>query len=87
MIILLSHLGIEQDREMADQFPDIDLIVGGHSHTFMEEPTRVRHGERETLVFQVGWGGINLGRIDFYLRRGAVAQAEAFVLPVGPRAA
>jgi 5'-nucleotidase len=93
LVVCLSHLGNEGwqgqpgDQDLARTVEGIDFIAGGHSHTFMEEPTRVRHGGRETLVFQVGWGGINLGRVDFHLRRGAVARADAFVLPVGARAA
>jgi len=88
LVVCLSHLGNEGyhgepgDQQLARRIAGIDLIVGGHSHTFMKEPTRVRHGERETLVFQVGWGGIALGRVDFHLRAGRVQHASAAVLPV-----
>jgi 5'-nucleotidase len=91
LVVCLSHLGNDGwhgqpgDQDLARQVEGIDLIVGGHSHTFMAEPTRVRHAGRETLVFQVGWAGINLGRVDFRLRRGAVTQAQGWALPVdGP---
>ena len=90
LVVCLSHLGLRGyddapgDEQLAEQVPGIDLIVGGHSHTFMETPLRVRHGARETLVFQVGWAGINLGRIDFHLRPGQVVAREAALLPVGP---
>ena len=89
LVVCLSHLGNEGwngqtgDQDLAHQVEGIDLIVGGHSHTFMDQPTRVRHGARETLIFQVGFGGINLGRVDFHLREGVVTQARARVLPVG----
>jgi 5'-nucleotidase len=47
---------------------DIDLIIGGHTHTFLDKPTIVKNVEgKEVLVNQVGCYGINLGRIDFYL--------------------
>lgn len=91
LVVCLSHLGNQGyageigDQQLAAALEGIDLIVGGHSHTFMDEPTRVRHGERETLVFQVGWGGIHLGRVDFSLRAGRVAGAQASVLPVDRR--
>jgi 5'-nucleotidase len=75
LIICLSHLGYnyrnEQDRisdlNLAKNTKDIDLIIGGHTHTFLDKPTIVKNsiGE-ETLVNQVGAYGINLGRIDFY---------------------
>ncbi|MDF0534830.1 bifunctional metallophosphatase/5'-nucleotidase [Shewanella yunxiaonensis] len=38
-ILLLSHLGIDQDRQLATEVPDISLIIGGHTHTLMGEFT------------------------------------------------
>ena len=92
LIICLSHLGNNGvrndpgDQQIAERVEGIDLIIGGHSHTFMREPTRITHGERETLVFQVGFAGINLGRVDFHMRAGKVTQARAAALPVGASA-
>lgn len=89
LVIALSHLGNTGyagevgDQTLARKVPEIDLIVGGHSHTFMDAPTRYHHGERETLVFQVGFGGINVGRVDFHLRQGRPVRTSAQVLPVG----
>ncbi|MCK4413132.1 MAG: metallophosphatase [Candidatus Eisenbacteria sp.] len=89
LVICLSHMGNQGyhgepgEQELAREVTGIDLIIGGHSHTFMEEPSRVHHGDRETLVFQVGWGGINLGRVDFHVRRGAVIRSQAAALRVG----
>jgi 5'-nucleotidase len=46
---------------------DIDLIIGGHTHTFLDKPTIVKNlDNQDVLVNQVGCYGINLGRIDFY---------------------
>ncbi len=74
LIVCLSHLGYAypndpdkvSDLILAKKTRDIDLIIGGHTHTFLNEPTRVinSNGE-ETIVNQVGCYGINLGRIDF----------------------
>jgi len=76
LIICLSHLGYNykndpktiSDLKLAALTEDIDLIIGGHTHTFLDKPTVVKNriGE-EVLVNQVGCYGINLGRIDFYL--------------------
>ncbi|MBD3235249.1 MAG: twin-arginine translocation signal domain-containing protein [Candidatus Eisenbacteria bacterium] len=88
LVVCLSHLGNRGyaghpgEQDVARQVSGIDLIVGGHSHTFMDEPTRVRHGSRETLVFQVGWAGINLGRVDFHMQRGEVREARAAAIPL-----
>lgn len=73
-MICLSHLGYSyesdkiDDLKLASQTKNIDLIIGGHSHTFLEKPTVTKNAEgKEVLVNQVGWAGIMLGRIDFYL--------------------
>lgn len=73
LIICLSHLGYEaandapSDLILATQVSGIDLIIGGHTHTFLTEPKAIIHPEtgHQTLINQVGWAGINLGRIDF----------------------
>ncbi len=88
LIVCLSHLGNHGyggepgDQDLARKIDEIDLIVGGHSHTFMSAPTRVDHGKRETLVHQVGFAGINLGRVDFIVDQGRVTRAEAKSIPV-----
>jgi 5'-nucleotidase len=75
LIICLSHLGYKYttetekicDLKLAAQTKDIDLIIGGHTHTFLDKPTIVKNlEEKDVLVNQVGCYGINLGRIDFY---------------------
>ena len=76
IVICLSHIGYsyktEPDRicdlKLAALTNDIDLIIGGHTHTFLDKPTIVKNLDgKEVLVNQVGCYGINLGRIDFYL--------------------
>ncbi|AKQ46247.1 5'-nucleotidase [Rufibacter radiotolerans] len=76
LVICLSHLGYKyeyqkiDDVKLATQVSGIDLIIGGHTHTFLDEPDRVTHSSGHvTLVNQVGWSGINLGRIDFTFDR------------------
>lgn len=36
-IILLSHLGLEQDKRLAERFPELSLIIGGHTHSLLGE--------------------------------------------------
>ena len=74
LIICLSHLGYKydndkiSDRILAQTVEGIDLIIGGHTHTFLKKPELItRETKGQTLVNQVGFGGINLGRIDFFL--------------------
>ncbi|WP_457611490.1 bifunctional metallophosphatase/5'-nucleotidase [Lutibacter sp.] len=73
LIICLSHLGYHykfdkvDDLELASKTKNIDLIIGGHTHTFLPKPTVTKNSIGENvLVNQVGCYGINLGRIDFY---------------------
>lgn len=76
LVICLSHLGYKYSKEdsnkisdlkLAELTKDIDLIIGGHTHTFLDKPTVVKNSEgKDVLVNQVGCYGINLGRIDFY---------------------
>ncbi len=72
LVICLSHLGYEykfdkiSDVKLAQQTQDIDLIIGGHTHTFLSAPVVLTNkAGKKVLVNQVGWAGINLGRIDF----------------------
>tara|TARA_R110001632_G_scaffold43376_6_gene110114 strand:- start:113792 stop:114700 length:909 start_codon:yes stop_codon:yes gene_type:complete len=74
LIICLSHLGYNykepdkiSDLKLAATTKNIDLIIGGHTHTFLPKPTLVKNLNNENmLVNQVGAYGLNLGRVDFY---------------------
>jgi 5'-nucleotidase len=72
-IICLSHLGYRyrgdkvSDITLASQSKDIDLIIGGHTHTFMKKPDEVLNKNgKKVIVTQAGWAGILLGRLDIY---------------------
>jgi 5'-nucleotidase len=88
LVVVLSHLGYDNrdsahdDLRMPGQVAGIDAIVGGHSHTFLDAPVKVKQAQGETLVFQVGFGGVNLGRMDFALARGMVKAASGVAMPV-----
>lgn len=75
LVICLSHLGYKyndekdkiSDVKLATLTKDIDLIIGGHTHTFLDKPTVLKNSEgKEVIVNQAGCYGINMGRIDFY---------------------
>ncbi|TAJ09728.1 twin-arginine translocation signal domain-containing protein [Marinilabiliaceae bacterium JC017] len=71
-IVCLSHLGYRykdatvSDTLVAKNTKYIDLIIGGHTHTFMDQPEVItnQHGKQVTIN-QAGFGGIQLGRLDF----------------------
>ena len=75
LVICLSHIGYSYknepnkicDLKLAALTKDIDLIIGGHTHTFLDKPTVMKNLEgKDVLVNQVGCYGINLGRIDVF---------------------
>lgn len=75
LVICLSHIGYDykdepkkiSDKILAAQTDGIDLILGGHTHTFLPEPQAfVNKKGKNVLVNQVGWAGLLLGKLDFY---------------------
>lgn len=89
LVVLLSHLGYNLNGEAIDDLhlaklvPGIDAIIGGHSHTFLDEPTRIAQARGETLIFQVGFAGVNLGRMDFTTARKEVRAGSGVPLAIG----
>jgi 5'-nucleotidase len=76
LVICLSHLGYKykndkvSDLVLAKSSRNIDLIIGGHTHTFLKEPDTILNLDgKPTLVNQVGFAGINLGRLDYFFDR------------------
>jgi 5'-nucleotidase len=92
LVICLSHLGLEyesnkiSDTRLAAQTKGIDLIIGGHTHSFLNEPRQVRNADNEiTLINQVGWSGINLGRLNYEFNAGGkVMGVTSQSMPIGP---
>lgn len=71
LVVCLSHLGLEYNTEkisdviLARKSSNIDVIIGGHTHTFLSNPRSVINIEKKpVMVLQAGWGGIMLGRLD-----------------------
>ena len=71
LVICLSHLGYQYDRPkvsdilLAQNSRSIDIILGGHTHTFMDQPDYYRNRDGQyVIVHQVGWAGMRLGKIE-----------------------
>lgn len=82
LVICLSHLGFMykdnpsrvSDITLARNTKDIDLIIGGHTHTFLNKPYIEKNTDgKEVLINQVGCYGLNLGQIDFYFEEGKMS--------------
>ncbi|MFM7216505.1 MAG: bifunctional metallophosphatase/5'-nucleotidase [Bacteroidota bacterium] len=84
MVICLSHLGYRYDSEkisdvrLANSTSGIDLIIGGHTHTFLDQPVSCKNVEgKMTTIVQAGWGGVRLGRVDFDFNGSDTKKSEA----------
>lgn len=80
ILIALGHSGYAKDKEIAEKVEDLDIVVGGHTNTFLwsqsfgpapskeaplgDYPTVIEHGKRKTLVVQAYAYGKYLGKLD-----------------------
>ncbi|MDN3494017.1 bifunctional metallophosphatase/5'-nucleotidase [Winogradskyella bathintestinalis] len=90
LVICLSHIGYEyrnsdkvSDIKLAQATKDIDLIIGGHTHTFLSKPTIEKNSVgNNVLVNQVGAYGLYLGKVDFYFNAGKNVKADGATIVV-----
>lgn len=65
LIIVLSHAGYDTDQRIAAALPEINVIVGGHTHTELRNPKVIG----ETIIVQAGGRAQNVGRLDLTIDR------------------
>lgn len=89
LVICLSHIGYSyesdkiSDVKLAKSTSGIDLIIGGHTHTFLPEPVVLKNNKnQDVMINQVGFAGINLGRIDFYFDEKEINEVESISITV-----
>lgn len=83
VLIVLSHLGVEQDQALAQQVPGIDIIVGGHSLKVLQPA--LQEPSTGTVILQAGFRGEWVGYALFHLdAQGKVTQFENEVILLGP---
>ena len=74
LVLPLTHLGVDADRQLARAHPDLPLIVGGHTHTVLKEGVR----EGDVLIVQTGSKGTAIGRVDLWFdEAGALVESRA----------
>lgn len=78
VIVVLSHMGYEAERAIAQRVPGIDVIVGGHTHDIIWRPERVG----STLIVQAGSHGKFLGELDLEVRGGKVDGFRHRLVPI-----
>lgn len=65
MVICLSHLGYGEDKELAASIRNVDIIVGGHSHTLLDDKQTVNDLDGEEVIIVQNWKwGLNVGHIS-----------------------
>lgn len=77
VVIALTHLGFDADQVLAEAVPEIDVIVGGHSHTSLEELVVVG----DTYIVQVGEHAKELGYLELTLEDGQITNAVRKLMP------
>lgn len=95
LVVCLSHLGYDYnaekynfdvdrmcDKHVATNGQNIDIILGGHTHTFLDQPDYVLNKDsKNVMVCQVGWAGIKLGRIDLYIDVATRVSRGSYIAP------
>jgi 5'-nucleotidase len=76
LVVCLSHLGLKygnkkvSDLVLAQSTENVDIVIGGHTHTFLDKPMVVNNlNGAPVIINQVGWAGINLGRLDITMMK------------------
>ncbi len=83
LFVAVTHIGVGNDRDLAEAVPELDVIIGGHSHTLLEEAEMVNG----VLVAQAGGGGhyfdpekpMYLGKVTLTLENGRPVEKTGFV--------
>lgn len=85
VVVCLSHLGLRyrenkvSDMVIAAETSMTDLIIGGHTHTYLEEPVLLKNkAGKQTIVNQAWWGGLVVGQIDFVFERAGRKKKTVF---------
>lgn len=78
LVIALTHLGVNDDKKLAQQVPGINIIVGGHSSSKLETPLRVN----DTIILQAYLQGRYLGRLDLTIRNGSLDFFDAMSVSI-----
>lgn len=75
LVVCLSHLGyVYGDQRVSDQIlakssKNIDVILGGHTHTFLDKPVKFQNAKKKNIIVnQAGWSALKLGRVDLVIK-------------------
>ncbi|MHB1001383.1 MAG: bifunctional metallophosphatase/5'-nucleotidase [Armatimonadota bacterium] len=78
ILIALTHIGLQNDLELARSVDGIDLIVGGHTHAVLREP-RI---ECNTTIVQAGWWGHYLGNVEIDIDSSGISKIQGQLINI-----
>jgi len=81
-VILLSHNGMDVDLKLASRVTGIDVILGGHTHDAVPQPSLVANAGGKTFVTNAGSSGKFLAVLDLDIGKGRVNEARYHLLPI-----
>lgn len=81
LVVALTHIGIEEDRRLAREVPQVDVVIGAHNHLLVDPPERVG----DTVVCQAFERGLYLGRLDLEIRNGKAVVTRSELIPIDDR--
>ena len=88
LLVALTHIGHGTDRRLAAGVPELDIVIGGHSHTALRTPVRIprANGTGEVVVVQAGGEGRFAGRLDVRMEkqdgRFLVGDVQGVLVPI-----
>ncbi len=76
-LIVLSHLGVETDVQLAKRIPDLDVIIGGHSHTVLKRDSTIKR----VMIVQTGSNLRNVGMLTLKFLDKKIVKKEYKLIP------
>ena len=84
LVVVVSHMGLDDDQEQASEFADVDIYMGGHHHVAIDPPlviTNEETGKRIPVVHSGAFAKF-VGRLDVVVRDGEVLSHKYKLIPV-----
>jgi len=82
LIIALTHIGYDMDRQLGEEVGGINVIVGGHSHTMISVPERLGNSGGNAIIVQAWESGKVVGRLDLEMRGNAIVRFSGGLINV-----
>ena len=75
LVIALTHLGYYYDEKLAGKTSSVDVIVGGHSHTDLDDLTRSKNRDgKDVVIVTDGMWGLNMGHLSVSFQKNRLTE-------------